>query len=256
MFLIYDFNRLWAPASEKPTISSLCSLGNRLRAFLIGCYPLRHLRLHSLHSHSSRHSIFAWATQFEPSHNRHSLFWPLFRTRELRHGMYSPWSRSSVLVYTHSPTESFVTRTRPLPRHSFSSYLFSPRSVLATESFVLATERTCHGVVRSRHTRTRQGVVCLGCAHFFVIHTHCARLRHFATTFVFVVRPCCPRPHHIVCASSLCPHRRIFPRLLLRIHTFATGYPRRHPYVVCALAFCHAHFQPCVHPCGNLSCAC
>jgi hypothetical protein len=34
-------------------------------------------------SHSSRHSIFVWATQFEPSHNRHSLFWPFFRTREL-----------------------------------------------------------------------------------------------------------------------------------------------------------------------------
>jgi hypothetical protein len=55
-------------------------------------------------------------------------------------------------------------------------YTYSPRSC----SSVLVTHALANGVVPS----TRHAVVYLGCTHFPSIHTHCARLRHFANSLV------------------------------------------------------------------------
>jgi len=165
----------------------LCSLGNRLRAFLIGFYPLRHLRPHSLHSHSSRcirtrlvafalvslhshssrHSFFAWATQFEPSHNRHSLFWPFCRARELlgcREFFTLPHQTWKLYARSFYPLSSFsytVLARYPLACR-FAGLSFIPVALIVPIlvvrprcavsfvliAFVLATERTRHGVVR------------------------------------------------------------------------------------------------------------
>jgi len=59
MFLGQDFNRLWALASEKPTISLLCSLDNHLRVFFIGFYPLLPTSLSSPHPSYPSLSVFS-----------------------------------------------------------------------------------------------------------------------------------------------------------------------------------------------------
>jgi len=184
-------------------------------------------------------------TQLEPLRDRHSPFWPFFEhenflgcreffTHPRKSSKKSASSCIRVFVwflpillsfntfYSFRPLLALAASFVPVALTAFRySYRVRPRhgtySPRSRSSVLVTHTHTCQRSCSCNSPRSCS----FGVYPFSVIHTHCARLRHFATTFVFVVHPCCPHPRH----------------------------------VVCALIFCHAHFQPCVHPCGNLSCA-
>ena len=196
----------------------MCFLGNRLRAFLIGFYPLRHLRPHSLHSHSSCHSFFAWATQFKPSHNCHSLFWPFCRARELlgcREFFTLPHQTRKLYARSFYPLSSFsytVLARYPLACR-FAGLSFIPIALIVPIlvvrprcavsfvliAFILATERTRHGVIRP-----------------FLSYSYSPRSRSFSSYLSSPRRPFSSYIPLVLATSfallSLCLHRRIFPR--------------------------------------------
>ena len=217
----------------------MCSLGNRLRAFLIGCYPLRHLRPHSLHSHSSRHSIFAWATQFEPSHNRHSLFWPFFEHENfLGCREFFTLHRQTRKLYARSfyPLLSFsYTVLTNLVALIVLILVVRPRCAIlfVLIAFVLATERTRHGVVRlfsSIRTRQRsRSLHVLALCHdirfrrtysrhgVYSLRSHSSSPRSVLATesFVLVI--------HALVRESFVWGVPIFPSFILIVLAFATS---------------------------------